>query len=191
MPVYRGHRDNIVGFLRIENVLPLVAGDAGLEGVRSEDIISPPIVVPPTKKVDEMFDFFRVNNARAAVVLNEFGGVEGMVTLRDVLTFIFGHLSGEVTGAELYAARDQDVYEVPGDMKLVDFNNLTNFGIQDPRMTTIGGVAFRHLDRLPEVGDEVSVEGHVLTVLEVDEQRIVLLRVSRGAGPGEAEGGGA
>jgi len=190
VPVYRGHRDNIVGFLRIENVLPLVAGDAGLEGVRSEDIISPPIVVPPTKKVDEMFDFFRVNNARAAVVLNEFGGVEGIVTLRDVLTFIFGHLSGEVTGAELYAARDQDVYEVPGDMKLVDFNNLTNFGIQDPRMTTIGGVAFRHLDRLPEVGDEVSVEDHVLTVLEVDEQRIVRLRVSRGAGPGQAEGGG-
>jgi len=184
-PVYRGHRDNIVGFMRIEDVLPLVTGGAGVEGIQPEDLVSPPIVVPPTRKVDEMFDFFRVHNARAAVVLNEFGGVEGMVTLRDVLTFIFGHLSGEAAGGELYTDRDQDVWEVPGDMRLVDFNDLTNFGIEDPRMTTIGGVAFRHLDRVPEAGDEVNVEGYTLNVLEVDEQRITRLRVSRGNHDGE------
>lgn len=188
VPVYRGHRDNIVGFMRLENVLPLVTGNTDLSGVEPTDVITPPIIVPPTKKVDEMFDFFRINNARAAMVLNEFGGVEGIVTLRDVLTFIFGYLSGEVKGAGLYADRDEDVYEVPGDMKLVDFNNLTNFEIHDPRMTTIGGVAFRHLDRLPEAGDEVNVEGHVLTVLEVDEQRVMRLRVSRGD-HGDDEGG--
>ena len=75
-------------------------------------------------------------------------------------------------------------------MKLNDFNNLTNFGIEDPRMTTIGGVAFRHLDRLPQVGDSVTVEGIIITVLEMDEHRIAKVRVSRGdlgeeAGHGE------
>lgn len=179
VPVYRGHPDNIAGFMRIETVLPLVMKGIDPATVDSEALVSPPIVVPPTKKVDEMFDFFRTNNARAAVVLNEFGGVEGIITLRDVLTFIFGHLSGEIRGQELYAVRDEDVYEVPGDMRLVDFNNLTNFAIQDPRMTTIGGVAFRHLDRLPRAGDEVVVEGYILSVLEVDEQRIIRLRVAR------------
>jgi len=181
VPVYRGRRDNVIGFMRIEAVLPLVMDHADTSKLAVEDIISPPVVVPPTKKVDEMFDFFRAGNTRAALVLNEFGGVEGLVTLRDVLTFIFGHVTGEVSGSELYTTRDEDVYEVPGDMRLVDFNNLTNFAIHDPRMTTIGGVVFRHLDRLPEEGDEAIVEGYALTVLEVSGQRIVRLRAERAA----------
>ena len=65
-------------------------------------------------------------------------------------------------------------------MKLTDFNNLTNFGIEDPRMTTIGGVAFRHLDRLPMVGDSISIEDIVITILEMDDNRIHRVRVNRG-----------
>ena len=119
-------------------------------------------------------------------MLNEFGGVEGFVTMKDVLTFIFGQISGEVHGAEHYQERDENYYEVPGDMKLTDFNNLTNFGIEDPRMTTIGGVAFRHLDRLPCVGDQVTVEGIVMTVLEMEAHRIERVRVARGVAWEEA-----
>jgi len=180
VPVFRHHRDNIIGFLHIEQILPLVMDRADLGQYTIDGLMRAPIAVPPTKKVDEMFDFFQRNHARAALVLNEFGGIEGIVTLRDVLRFIFGHLSGEVQGQALYEERDQNVYEVPGDMKLTDFNSLTNFGIRDPRMTTIGGVAFRHLDRLPRVGDQVVVEDVEMTVLEVEEQRIARLRVARG-----------
>lgn len=182
VPVFRGHHDNVIGFMRLEQILPRVMDGSDLTALALEEIISPPVVVPLTRKVDEMFDFFRANHARAALVLNEFGGVEGMITMRDVLTFIFGPLSGEVKGESLYTEKDEDVYEVPGSMRLVDFNNLTNFQIEDPRMTTIGGVAFRHLDRLPAVGDEVVVEGLRLTVLEMDEQRIARLRVERSNG---------
>jgi CBS domain containing-hemolysin-like protein len=180
VPVFRGHRDNLVGFLHAEDVLRLVLSEQPLEGLSPEEIIRPPVVVPLTKKVDEMFEFFQNHNARAAVVLNEFGGVEGFVTMSDVLSFIFGHTSGQAKGQELYRERDENLYEVPGDMKLTDFNNLTNFGIEDPRMTTIGGVAFRHLDRLPREGDRVIVEGIVITVVEMDEHRIARVRVARG-----------
>ena len=180
VPVFRGQHDNIVGFLQIEKILPLVLDKVDLATLNPNDILSPPVIVPLTKKVDEMFDFFKISNARAALVLNEFGGVEGLVTMRDVLTFIFGHLSGEIEGQALYEERDENVYEVPGEMKLVDFNSLTNFGIEDPRMTTIGGVVFRHLDRLPRAGDEVKLEDFWMTVLEVKEQRITRVRVSRG-----------
>jgi CBS domain containing-hemolysin-like protein len=180
VPVFRMHHDNIVGFIHAEDLLRLVLDDADLSALKPEDIMHPPVVVPLTKKVDEMFDFFQANNARAAVVLNEFGGVEGLVTMRGVLNFIFGQVSGEVSGQELYHEQDMDVYEVPGDMKLNDFNNLTNFGIEDPRMTTIGGVAFRHLDRLPQPGDKVTLEGITIVVLEMDEHRITKVRASRG-----------
>ena len=180
VPVFRGHRDNLVGFVHAEDVLRLVLDRADLSAIDLADIMHPPVVVPLTKKVDEMFDFFQINKARAAAVLNEFGGVEGFVTMKDVLTFIFGQISGEVEGQELYRERDENVYDVEGAMKLTDFNNLTNFGIEDPRMTTIGGVAFRHLDRLPKVGDSVAVEGLVIRILEMDEHRIARVRVSRG-----------
>ncbi len=178
VPVYETHRDNVIGFLHVEDILPLEIDNVDLDTLTLKDLLHPPIIVPPTKKVDEMFEFFQTNNTRAAVVLNEFGGVEGFVTMRDVLTFIFGHLSGEVTGVELYQEQDQNVYEVPGEMKLTDFNDLTNFGIEDPRMTTIAGVAFRHLDRLPVEGDQINVEGFEITVLEIQEHRIVRVRVT-------------
>lgn len=97
------------------------------------------------------------------------------------MSCIFGRLAGEVKGEEYYRERDDNTYEVPGDMKLTDFNSLTHFGLEDPRMTTIGGVAFRHLDRLPRVGDTVHVEGVQITVLEMDGHRISQVRVSQGA----------
>jgi len=179
VPVFRIHRDNIVGFLHVEDIMKIMIDDVDLSTKTLDDIMRPPIVVPLTKKVDEMFDFFQENNARAAAVLNEFGGVEGFLTIKDVLSFIFGQISEDVMGQELYQERDHNVYEVPGDMKLTDFNTLTNFGIEDPRMTTIGGVAFRHLDRLPYVGDKVTVEGIGITIQEMEEHRIVRVRVAR------------
>jgi putative hemolysin len=186
VPVFRAHRDNLVGFVHAEDVLRLVLDETNLSELQPDSIMHTPVVVPLTKKVDEMFDFFTNNNARAAAVLNEFGGVEGFVTMKDVLTFIFGQISGDVDGQELYHERDEDTYEVDGDMKLTDFNNLTNFGIEDPRMTTIGGVAFRHLDRLPMVGDSISVEDTMITILEMDEHRIDRVRVNRGGRVGES-----
>ena len=180
VPVFRDHRDNLVGFVHAEDIIGPVLDDVDLSTLKPSDIMRPPIVVPPTKNVDEMFDFFQANNSRAAAVLNEFGGVDGFITMRDVLNFIFGEISEGMTGQHLYEEQDQNVYEVPGEMKLTDFNDLTNFGIEDPRMTTIGGVVFRYLDRLPQVGDRVVIEGIVATVLEMDGHRLAQVRVARG-----------
>ena len=155
--------------------------DVNQSELRHEDIMHPPVVVPLTKKVDEMFDFFQVNQVRAAACLNEFGGVEGFITMRGVLNFIFGDVSGgSQATAEYYAEKDNNIYEVPGDMKLNDFNNLTNFGIEDPRMTTIAGFAFRLLDRLPREGDQVKSEDIIIQILEMDDHRISRVRVAKG-----------
>ena len=181
VPVYKEHRDNLVGFVHAEDIVRLVLDDTDLDKLEPADIMHPPVVVPLTKRVDEIFDFFQEHQVRAAACLNEFGGVDGFVTLRDVLNFIFGDVSGgSKATAEYYREKDNNVYEVPGEMKLTDFNNLTNFGIEDPRMTTIGGVAFRLLDRLPRVGDQVEFEDVVITVLEMDIHRIARVRVSKG-----------
>jgi CBS domain containing-hemolysin-like protein len=179
VPVYREHRDNLIGFLYVEDVLRLRLDEVDLSDLTLDAIIRPPVVVPLTKKVDEMFDFFVRNRARAAAVLNEFGGVAGFITVDDVLRFIFGALAYTQPVETGVVPVGPDVFEAPGDTKLAALHRVTNFNIHDPRMTTIAGVAFRHLDRLPQVGDEVTVEGVTITVLAMDSHRIARVRVAR------------
>jgi CBS domain containing-hemolysin-like protein len=181
VPVYRYHRDNLAGFLHAEDVLRMtLKSDKPVEEWDLNELLRPAVVVPPTKLVDEMLDFYQNKNARAAIVLNEFGGVDGMVTLKDVLTFIFGQITGEAPGQDLYDEQDENSYYVAGEMKLTDFNNLTNFGIEDPRMTTVGGVIFRHLDRLPKRDDAIQVEGVVMRAIAMDAHRIKTVHAYRG-----------
>lgn len=132
-----------------------------------------------------MFNFFQAHNSRAAIVLGEFGEVLGIVTIKDVLTFIFGEISGKIRGYDDYQ-EDEDGFQVPGYMRLIDFHDLTNINIDDPVMTTIGGVVFRLFGSLPKEGDTVSYEGYEFRVLELDGLRISCLHVSPAtAGPSE------
>ncbi len=180
LPVYRGHRDNLLGFVHAEDLMRLVLDGADLEQIVLKDLIHPLVVVPPTKRLDEMLEYFRAHDVSAAVVLSEFGGVEGLVTLRMVLDSLFRPVSGETTEAGHYAGPDLGTFDVPGDMRLTEFNLLTNFNVSDPRMTTVGGLVYRHIDRMPAAGDRVSVEGIGFTVLEMDEHRIARVRAVRG-----------
>lgn len=179
IPVYRGHWDNVIGFIHSEDILKLVRGGSDLSKVTLEMILKPAHFVPPTKKVDEMFDYFQRHNTRVAIILGEYGEVSGVVTMKDVLTFIFGEISGKMEGQEYYKEDDENSYVVPGDMRLADFYNLTNFDIEDPVMTTIGGVAFRLFDRLPEPGDEITYEGFRFVVKKRTGLRISQLQVQK------------
>jgi len=155
-----------------------VRGGADLERVKIQDMLRRAHFVPPTMKVDEMFNFFQAHDTRAAIVLGEFGEVLGIATIKDVLKFLFGEISGTMKGIDDYA-RDELGYIIPGDMRLLELYNLTNIDIEDPVMTTIGGVVFRLFGRLPQVGESVVYEGYRFTVLEVSNRRIRQLRVSK------------
>jgi CBS domain containing-hemolysin-like protein len=111
--------------------------------------------------------------------LGEYGEVLGIVTMKDVLTFIFGEISGRMEGQEYYREEDENSYTVPGEMRLADFYNLTNFDIEDPVMATIGGVAFRLFDRMPAEGDKVLYEGYEFTAKEIRGLRISKVRVCK------------
>ncbi len=179
VPVYQGHWDNVIGFIHSEDILKLVRGGGDLESVTLDMILKPAHFVPPTKKVDEMFDYFQAHNTRVAIILGEYGEVFGIVTMKDVLKFIFGEISGTMAGQEFWKEDDENSYIVPGDMRLIDFYNLTNFDIEDPVMSTIGGVAFRLFDRLPEPGDQVTHDGYRFVVKQRSGLRISQLQVQR------------
>ncbi|MCW9013141.1 MAG: hemolysin family protein [Gammaproteobacteria bacterium] len=180
LPVFRGSRDNLIGFIHAEDIMQRVLDGIDFSALSLADILQPVVIVPPTRKVDEMLDFFRDHKVQAAAVLNEFGGIDGLVTLKSVLSFVFGKITPETEQQPASVKLAENIFEVAGDMKLTDFENLTNFGITDYRMTTIGGVMLRMLDRLPKQGDTVTTEGVVLNVLEMEGNRIARLRASKG-----------
>lgn len=183
MPAYSGHWDNVIGFIHSEDVLRMLRGGTDPGNVKLPDILHPAHFVPPTTKVDEMFNFFQAHNTRAAIVLGEFGEVLGIVTIKDVLTFIFGEISGKLKGADEL----EEGFLVPGYMRLMDFHDLTNIDIDDPVMTTIGGMVFRLFGRLPAVGDQVAYEGYDFRVLEMNGLRISRLRVTKSGQSAEVE----
>lgn len=187
IPVYEGHWDNVIGFIHSEDILKIVRGGGDLSQVTLDMILKPAHFVPPTKKVDEMFDYFQAHNTRVAIILGEYGEVLGIVTMKDVLKFIFGEITGKMVGQEYYQEEDENSYTVPGDMRLTDFYNLTNFDIEDPVMTTIGGVAFRLFDRLPKIGDSIVHEGYEFITREVTGLRISKLLVRKVSTSSEAQ----
>ena len=187
LPVYENSRDNVIGFVHTEDLTGLILDGKDLDTLSCRDILQPSLYVPLTKSVDEMLDFFQSHNDRAAMVLNEYGGVSGIVTMEDVLNFIFGEIAGEFIDASSYEREAEQVFVVSGSMKLIDFEALTNFGIEDPRLTTIGGVALRHLGHVPGEGESVIEEGIRMTVVEMDGNRIARLRVAKEPEAGESQ----
>ncbi|MGB5736364.1 MAG: hemolysin family protein [Thiohalocapsa sp.] len=182
VPVYSGHWDNVIGFVHSEDVLRLVRGGADLEDMSVSAILRPAHFVPPTLKVDELFQFFQNQATRSSIVLGEFGEVLGIVTMKDVLAFIFGELTTSVRGSEEYERTDHG-HIAPGWMRLLDFYTLTNIDIDDPVMTTLGGLVLRLFGRLPQVGEAVDYEGYHFHVLGIDGLRISRVEVSKVAVP--------
>jgi CBS domain containing-hemolysin-like protein len=178
VPVYSEHPDNVIGFIHSEDVLRLVRGGADLEEMSVASILQTAHYVPPTVKVDELFQFFQKQGIRCAIVLGEFGEVLGIVTMADVLAFIFGELTTHVRGSEEYERTDHS-HIAPGWMRLLDFYTLSNIDIDDPVMTTVGGLVFRLFGRLPKVGEAVDYEGYHFRVLGLDGLRINRVEVSK------------
>ena len=186
VPVYRGHWDNVIGFLHAEDLLRRVRTDRDISKIELQEILKPAHFVPPTKKVDEMLEYFQRFNTRAAVVIGEYGEVLGIVTIKDVMSFIFGEISGKMRGQEHYQQEGNNSFTVPGYMRLADLRTLTNFDIDDPLMNTIGGVALVLFGRLPRVGEKVFCADYEITVKEVSGMRITKVRVSFGRTQEEA-----
>lgn len=179
-PVYQENRDNFIGFVHATDLAGIYLNKTDTTNFKLQDLLHPPVVVPPTKKVDEMFDFFTSHEVKSAIVLNEFGGVEGLVTLDQVLQFVFGEICPSEDFPGVVHDPKSNSYEVPGDMKLITVEDLTHFVIKDNRMTTIAGVLFRKLDRLPAIGDQVKMDDLSMTVLEMDGHRISRIKLVKG-----------
>ena len=171
LPVYHDSTDNIIGIINIKDFLFVENPDK----FAIKDIIRDAYYTYEYKKTSDLMMEMRKSSSNIALVLNEYGSTEGMITLEDLLEEIVGEIRDEYDEDEETLINDlgDNTYIVPGGMKLDDINNSidTNFSSED--YDSIGGLIIERLDKLPEEGETVELEdGTVLTVRTVNQNRI-------------------
>jgi putative hemolysin len=176
-PVYRGSLDDVIGILHVRDLFGALY-DQGIENVVIEQIVRPAYVVPETKDLASLLGEFRRQNQHMALVVDEYGAVQGIVTLEDLLEEIVGEIEDEYDLPDESVERiDENRIRVHGTFTIDDFNE--QFGTELPQEDyhTVAGFVFGELGRAPQPGDEVEHDGLHFEVVEVDGQRIERLEI--------------
>jgi CBS domain containing-hemolysin-like protein len=179
-PVYDESIDNIIGVVLAKDLLKLLAPRANTEAFDLPSIMRPVHVIPGSREVEEVLADFKRLKEHMAIVLDEYGGTAGVVTMEDLLEEIVGEILDEYDTPEdaeapLHTRAGETV--VPGSTHIGELNEHFGLSVPDEDYTTIGGYVFGMLGRLPVVGDRVIAGGAIFTVREMDGRRIETLAV--------------
>ena len=176
-PVYRGTLDDIVGILHVRDLFGAMH-DVGIASVELESIVRPAYVVPETKDLAALLADFRREKQHLAIVVDEYGDVEGIVTLEDLLEEIVGDIEDEFDLPDTSIERVDDTHiRIEGTYTIDDFNEEFGTELEHEDFNTMAGLVFGALGRAAEVGDEVRVDGLNLRVNEIEGSRILKLEV--------------
>ena len=177
-PVYRESLDNVVGILHVRDLFRALR-DRGMHEVKVEDIIRPAHIVPETKDLAALLAEFRRANQHMAIVVDEYGDMEGIVTLEDLLEEIVGDIEDEFDlPDESIEQIDEDTVIIDGTFPIDDFNERFKTVMPDEDYHTMAGFVFGLLGRQPEAGDTINHDGMRFDVLEIEGSRILKLAVT-------------
>lgn len=188
IPIYEGKMDNILGILHVKDLLKYVSKDVQQLDIKT--ILRKPYFVPSTKKIDDLLREFQVNRIHFAIVVDEYGGVDGIVTLEDILEEIVGEIRDEYDKDENdeIIQLDENTYEVDPRIDIDDFSEFFGLEIQDDLdFETLGGLIFDLSGRIPEIGDVFYVGNIEILIKEKDGRRIkkVIVKVINNDKPEE------
>jgi putative hemolysin len=185
LPVYREQIDNIEGVVYVRDLLPFF-GIAGREDEGIESLLRPAYFVPETKPVADLLEEMQKAHAQLALVIDEYGGLAGLVTVEDILEEIVGEIEDEDTEedeiVEIVESNEGGYYDVRGSTEVGKIERLFDMEIEDDDFTTIAGLVVDHLNRVPPAGTTLEFRGLNIEVLESDDRRISRLRLRRAAG---------
>jgi putative hemolysin len=177
-PVYRETLDDIVGVLHIRDLIEALH-DRGIVSVDVESLVRPAYMVPETKDLGALLTEFRRTNQHLAIVIDEYGSMEGIVTLEDLLEEIVGEIEDEFDLPDETVERvDDDTIRIDGTFPIDDFNEEFECDLPHEDFHTVAGFVFGLLGRAAEPGDEVRHDGVLFHVDSVEGQRINRLTVT-------------
>jgi gliding motility-associated protein GldE len=175
IPVFSESRDNIKGFLYGKDLLPHLDKPAGF---RWQSLIRPPFYVPETKKIDDLLNEFQQNKIHLAIVVDEYGGTSGLVTLEDIIEEIVGDISDEYDDDEkLFTKLDNHTFIFEAKILLNDFFKIDEIdensftGIID-EVETLAGLILELKGEIPAKNDQIEHNGYIFEIMAVDNRRI-------------------
>jgi len=177
-PVIGDNKDDILGILLAKDLLRFYAG----EEFEVRDMLRPAVFIPESKRLNVLLKEFRGNRNHIAIVVDEYGGVAGMVTIEDVLEQIVGDIEDEYDYDETEDNIFRDTggrYRVKALTEVGDFNAALETTFSDEEFSTIGGLVVNKFGHLPKRGEQVSFDGLKFTVLRADSRRVHSLLVER------------
>jgi putative hemolysin len=169
-PVYEGDLDRLIGIIHSKDILNFVGCP---EGFSLRDIVRPPYFVPESKRIETLLQSFRRKRVHMAVVVDEYGGVEGIVTLEDIFEEIVGEIQDEYDVEEvLFREIAPRHYLVDGSASLRTINRRFGIHLTEEHSNTLAGFLLRTLGRIPQEGESCESEGTVFTVRKVLDRRV-------------------
>ncbi len=175
IPVYGKNIDNIVGILHMKDIVSTIADGNDLI---LEELIRPAFYVYDNMHIFDLFTNMRAENVSLAIVIDEYGGTSGLVTIEDIVEELVGEIDDEYDedNQEVFKLTDYS-YLVKSSMHLNDFNDYFNTELQEIKNDSVGGFVIDHLSRIPEAGDSIKIDNVIITVDEVDRYKIEMLKV--------------
>lgn len=179
VPVYDDTIDNVIGLLYAKDLLAVVDGDDTIANQRH--LIRPAYFVPEAKKVDELLTEMQSRGVHMALVVDEYGGVAGVVTLEDIVEEIVGEIRDEYDQGEvnLYEELPDGGYLIQGRATIDEFNEITGLSLPDEYADTLGGFIYGQMGRVPQPGEMITYGKFEFTVEEVAARRILRVKVQR------------
>jgi magnesium and cobalt transporter len=177
-PVTDGDKDNIIGILLAKDLLRYYAG----EEFDVRDMLRPAVFVPEAKRLNVLLSDFRSNRNHIALVVDEYGGVSGMVTIEDVLEQIVGDIADEYDFDEdedNIIRQDATRWRVKADTEIAAFNEAMDTEFSDEECDTVGGLVLQAAGQLPKRDDHIRIADMNFTVLRADSRRLYSLLVER------------
>jgi magnesium and cobalt transporter len=181
-PVVDGDKDKVVGILLAKELLHYFQIDKRSRAqFRLIETLRPAVFVPESKRLNVLLRDFKANRNHMAIVVDEYGGVAGLVTIEDVLEQIVGEIADEYDIDEdtMIVPRENGEFVVKALAPIAEFNERLNVRLSDAEVDTVGGIVMTTLGRLPRRGDRVTLNGLQFEVLRADSRRVHLLKVSR------------
>ncbi len=177
-PVVGEDKDEIRGILLAKDLLQMAVGD---QAPALDELLRPAVIIPESKRLNVLLREFRVSKNHMALVVDEYGGVSGLVTIEDVLEEIVGDIDDEHDTDEVADVQriEEGRYLVQALTAIDDFNDALGTDFSDDEYDTIGGLVVAEFGRLPEAGESVSIGGWQFVVAGADDRRLHAIEVQR------------
>jgi CBS domain containing-hemolysin-like protein len=179
IPVYGTDRDDILGILHAKYLLKKISKESNIK-TNIKKLLKEPYFVPLERSIESMLRDFQIRKIQMAIVVDEYGGVAGIVTLTDIMKNLFADIYDEYNVRKnLFYRVDDGTVMVSGAMDIADFNELIETAIPEEDFDTVGGFIFHLFGKLPARGDEVDFEIYTFKVEKISKTRIMTVRVTR------------